>query len=166
MADAPALLSLIDALADYEKLDRPDEDARARLVRDGFTQNPPRFRAYLAEHNEAPVGYAITFDTYSSFLACPTLYIEDIFVLPNARGHGAGSALLRHLAREAVAGDCGRMEWVVLDWNELAQNFYRRRGARHLADWQYYRLTRDAVEQLAVENEESSTLPGTENPPE
>ncbi len=165
LEDAPALLSLIDALADYEKLDRPDANARARLIRDGFARNPPRFRAYLAEQDDAPVGYAITFETYSSFLARPTLYVEDIFVPPDARGRGVGSALLRHLAREAVAGDCGRMEWVVLDWNELAQNFYQRRGARHLNDWQYYRLTRDAVERLAVENVENndSILPETEN---
>lgn len=160
--DAAALLSLIDALADYEKLDRPDADARARLIHDGFAQNPPRFRAYLAEQDNVPVGYAVTFETYSSFLARPTLYVEDIFVLPDARGRGAGSALLRHLAREAVAGDCGRMEWVVLDWNELAQTFYQRRGARHLDDWQYYRLTRDAIEQLAVEDSEPIS-PETEN---
>lgn len=161
--DAPALLSLIDALADYEKLNRPDDHARARLVQDGFECNPPRFRAYLAETDVgAPVGYAITFETYSSFLARPTLYIEDVFVLPDARRHGAGSALFRHLAREALAGDCGRMEWVVLDWNELAQNFYQRRGARCLSDWQYYRLTRDAIEQLAVENNETPTLPEIE----
>lgn len=162
--DAPVLLSLIDALADYEKLERPDEDARARLVRDGFEQDPPRFHAYLAEQENAPVGYAITFETYSSFLARPTLYIEDIFVLPDARCRGAGSALFRYLAREAVAGDCGRMEWVVLDWNELAQDFYQRRGARHLADWHYYRLTRDAIEQIAVE-ENDEPASETENSP-
>lgn len=148
--DAPALLALVDALADYERLARPDDPARERLVRDGFVQQPPRFRAYLAEQHGTAVGYAIVFETYSSFLARPTLYIEDVFVLPEARENGAGSALFRHLAREALVADCGRMEWVVLDWNELAQKFYQRRGAQHLSEWHHYRLTREALERLAA----------------
>ena len=147
--DAPRLLSLIDALADYERLERPDAEARARLVADGFERDPPRFEAYLAEQEDATVGYAIVFETYSSFLARPTLYIEDLFVLPEARCHGVGSALFRRLAEEALTRDCGRMEWVVLDWNELAQDFYRRRGGKHLLDWQYHRLTRDDLLRLA-----------------
>ena len=154
--DAPHLLALIDVLADYERLDRPDAPARGRLVADGFERHPPRFEAYLAEQGGTPVGYAIVFETYSSFLARPTLYIEDLFVLPDARCHGAGSALFRRLAEEAVARDCGRMEWVVLDWNDLAQDFYRRRVGRHLEDWQYYRLTRDDLLRLAA-NETTET---------
>ena len=149
--DAPDLLRLIDALADYEKLEPPDAGARERLLVDGFDRDPPRFEAYLAEEEEtgAAVGYAIVFTTYSSFLARPTLYIEDIFVVPEARCRGAASALFAHLAREALARDCGRMEWVVLDWNTLAQGFYQRRGARHMSDWQHYRLTREDLERLA-----------------
>ena len=151
--DAPTLLRLIDALADYEQLDRPDASARERLVRDGVENDPPRFHAFLAHDGEGgrAVGYAIVFETYSSFLARPTLYIEDIFVLPDARCRGVGSALFQRLAQEAVARGCGRMEWVVLDWNELAQTFYQRRGAQHLAEWHYYRLGRDDLERLADE---------------
>lgn len=144
--DAEALLSLVDALADYEKLDRPDAGARARLAHDGFEREPARFSTLLAVEadgtaGERPVGYAIFFETYSSFLAKPTLYIEDLFVLPGARKNGAGSALFSALAREAADRGCGRMEWVCLDWNELAIGFYEARGAEHLSGWRYYRLS-------------------------
>src|SRR5262249_32286209 len=81
----------------------------------------------------------ITFETYSSFLALPTLYIEDIFVLPDFRRYGVGSALMQHLIQAAKESSCGRMEWVVLDWNTGAQQFYQRFGAQHLTDWQHYR---------------------------
>ncbi len=160
--DADTLLQLIDALADYEKLARPDAAARERLAADGFEREPPRFQTLLADEGGVPVGYALFFETYSSFLAQPTLYIEDIFVLPEARTRGAGSVLFKALASEALARDCGRMEWVVLDWNEVAQNFYRRRGGRHLQDWHYYRLTRDGIEDLARENGVASLKEETE----
>jgi GNAT superfamily N-acetyltransferase len=143
-ADADTLLELVDALADYEKLERPDQAARARLRRDGFGENP-RFRAYLGEVDGEPVAYAITFHTYSSFLALPTLYLEDLFVLPDARGKGVGSALFRHLVQEAVREGCGRMEWVVLDWNRVAIDFYERQGARRLTEWYTYRLDRERM---------------------
>ena len=120
--DAPALLSLIDALADYEHLPRPDAAARERLTRDALA-TPPRFQALLAEHASQVVGYAILFETYSTFLALPTLYLEDLFVLPEARGLGAGAALFRACAQEAVRRGCGRMEWQVLAWNRLALHF-------------------------------------------
>lgn len=143
--DAETLLSLVDALADYEKLPRPAGEARERLVRDGFGPRP-RYEAYLAELNGRPAGYAMIFETYSSFLAMPTLYLEDIFVAPEARGLGAGKALFEFCLREAARRGCGRMEWAVLDWNRPAQDFYRRYGARHLKEWHLYRLTRDQVE--------------------
>ena len=143
-ADADTLLELVDALADYEKLERPDPAARARLRRDGFGDTP-RFRAYLGEVDGEPVAYAITFHTYSSFLALPTLYLEDLFVLPDARGRGMGSALFRHLVEEAVREGCGRMEWVVLDWNRVAIDFYERQGARRLTEWYTYRLDRERM---------------------
>jgi GNAT superfamily N-acetyltransferase len=146
--DAPVLLELIDALADYEKLERPTPDARERLVRDGFGESP-RFVAYLAETAGGAVGYAITFLTYSSFLARPTLFLEDIFVLPEARRAGAGSAFFRHLAVEALRQGCGRMEWMVLDWNRLAIDFYEKVGARRLSGWLPYRLTVPELERLA-----------------
>jgi GNAT superfamily N-acetyltransferase len=147
-ADAETFLSLVDALADYEKLERPTAEARERLVRDGFGPDP-RFQAYLAELDGRAVGYAITFETYSSFLALPTLYLEDIFVLPEARRHGVGSAMFRMLAREAVRRGCGRMEWAVLDWNQLAIDFYEKLGARRMQEWYTYRLTADQLRAIA-----------------
>ena len=147
--DVDRLLELIDALADYEKLDRPDSAARERLRRDGFGDRP-LFRAYLGELDGEPVAYAITYQTYSSFLALPTLYLEDLFVLPRARGQGLGGAMFRHLAVEAVEQGCGRMEWVVLDWNQNAIDFYERMGARRLNEWYTYRLTRDRLLELTA----------------
>ena len=145
--DFSTLTRLIDALADYEKLDRPEPAARDRLLRDGFGAQP-RFRAYLADLDGAPVAYAIAYDTYSSFLARPTLYLEDIFVLPEARGRGLGTAIFRHLIAEARDGGYGRMEWVVLDWNQAAIDFYERLGARRLTEWHTYRLDREEMGRL------------------
>jgi GNAT superfamily N-acetyltransferase len=89
------------------------------------------------------VGYSIFFETYSTFLANPTLYLEDIFVLPNYRNRGIGSALLQHAIQIAHERGCGRMEWTCLDWNNKAQAVYERLGARHLSEWYLYRLTRE-----------------------
>ena len=142
-------LSLVHALADYERLPRPTPEARERLARDGLGENP-LFRAYLARLDGRPVGYAIIFFTYSSFLARPTLYLEDLFVLPDARGGGVGKALFTFLAGEAVRRGCGRMEWVVLDWNQLAIDFYERLGARRLSEWYTDRLTGEELETMAA----------------
>jgi GNAT superfamily N-acetyltransferase len=146
--DEAAFLALVDALADYEKLDRPAADARQRLIRDGFGTEP-LFTPFVAELAGQTVGYAIIFFTYSSFLARPTLYLEDVFVLPEARGAGVGKAIFRRLAEEAVRRDCGRMEWVVLNWNQLAIDFYDHLGARPLDEWRGYRLDRSQLETLA-----------------
>jgi len=148
-ADAPQLLALVDALADYEKLPRPAEDARLRLVRDGFGPTP-RFHALLAEAGGAAVGYALYFETYSSFLARPTLYLEDLFVLPAHRTAGHGGRLFRSVAAEAARRECGRMEWSVLKWNRLALDFYDRLGAAPLDDWQTYRLDGAALARAAA----------------
>lgn len=145
--DFATLTRLIDALADYEKLDRPEPAARDRLLRDGFGAQP-RFRAYLADLEGEPVAYAIAYDTYSSFLARPTLYLEDIFVLPEARARGVGKAVFCHLITEARDGGYGRMEWVVLDWNQSAIDFYERLGARRLTEWHTYRLDREEMSRL------------------
>jgi GNAT superfamily N-acetyltransferase len=142
--DVPRLLALIDGLADYEQLARPDADARDRLAADS-TADPPRFSTLLAEIDEEVVGYAIYFFTYSTFRARPTLYLEDVFVLPERRGQGAGVALFRACAREAVAHACARMEWQVLAWNTPSIEFYERLGARHLADWLPFRLDDEAL---------------------
>ena len=147
-ADADTWLTLVDALADYEKLDRPTPEAKQRLRRDAFGPAPNRIRVFIAEADGRAVGYAITCETYSSFLALPTLYLEDLFVLPDARRHGVGMAVFRHLANEAVTGGYGRMEWVVLEWNQLAIDFYEKKlSARRMTEWYTYRLT---AEQLAA----------------
>lgn len=143
-ADAPALLRLIVALAEFEKLTPPDAAAQQRLIEHGFGERP-RFEtwlAYFADQAE-PVAYAILFETYSSFEAAPTLYLEDIFVVPELRGRGIGSSLLRHCVKLATERGCARMEWTCLDWNKKAQVVYERLGARHLSEWYLYRLTRE-----------------------
>jgi GNAT superfamily N-acetyltransferase len=142
--DLPGLLDLIDGLADYEKLPRPDAAARARLAADARAE-PPRFQVLVAEIEGQLVGYAFYFLTYSSFLARSTLYLEDIFVQPEWRGHGAGIALFRACAREAVERGCGRMEWQVLSWNEPSIRFYEQLGARHLDTWLPFRLDGPAL---------------------
>jgi len=144
MADADQLLALVDALADYEKLERPDPGARQRIVQDTLGERP-RVTALLAFEDAQAVGYALFFETYSSFLALPSLYLEDLFVIPDARGGGHGRALFRAVAAEALRRGCGRMEWNVLKWNELAHAFYRRQHAEPLTDWQMYRLDGDRL---------------------
>jgi GNAT superfamily N-acetyltransferase len=146
--DQAEFLALVDALADYERLPRPTAEARARLARDGFG-DPSRFRPFVAELEGRIVAYAIVLETYSSFLALPTLYLEDLFVAPDARNRGVARAIFRFLAAEALRSGCGRMEWMVLDWNELAIGFYEGLGARRLGDWVSYRLTREQLEEVA-----------------
>lgn len=137
--DGPALLGLVTALAEYEQLPPPDAPARERLLRDGFGP-APRYQLLLGELDGRPVAYALYFFTYSSFLARPTLFLEDLFVLPDARRHGVGGALLKALAQAALATECGRMEWAALTWNRLAIDFYERLGARALEEWRTFRL--------------------------
>ncbi len=150
-ADAESILSLVDALAEYERLAPPDAEAKKRLIRDMFTE-PPRLNAYLAELDGKPAGYAFVFETYSSFLALPTLYLEDLFVLPEYRSKKAGYALFAAMVKEAYTRGCGRMEWTVLEWNQLAIDFYKRLGASHMRDWHLYRLVRSDMEKLLDRN--------------
>jgi len=103
----------------------------------------------LAELDGRVVGYGLYFFTYSTFLARPTLYVEDIFVLPEARGNGAGRTIMKALAREAVLRECGRMEWTVLDWNKPAIDFYESLGGKILDEWRVVRLTAEELSQLA-----------------
>jgi GNAT superfamily N-acetyltransferase len=135
-------LALIDALADFEKLPRPTPAARKRLLRDAFGPRR-RFDAYLAFAGTEPVGYAIIFETYSSFRAQPTLYLEDIFILPAYRRGGVGRTLFATCLAEAKRRGCGRMEWVVLDWNVNAIRFYEKIGAARLHEWLPYRIDRE-----------------------
>jgi GNAT superfamily N-acetyltransferase len=146
-AHGKTFLTLIDALADYEKLKKPTRAARTRLLRDGLGKQR-RFDAYLAFIGKRAVGYAIIFETYSSFLALPTLYLEDIFILPKFRSLGIGKKLFLHCVQEARRRKCGRMEWVVLDWNANAIRFYKNLDAQHLKKWHTYRLEQKQFRQL------------------
>ena len=153
-ADAETVIGLIIALAEFENLPPPDADAQARLIEHGFGDSP-RFEVLLAEVDGAPgpVGYALLLQTYSTFLAQPTLYLEDVFVLPDYRKLGIGKALLRHGVRTAYERGCGRMEWSCLDWNTNAQAMYEYMGARRMKEWYLYRMTRDAMRRLLDESE-------------
>ena len=151
-ADAEAVLGLIIALAEFEDLPPPDAGAQARLIEHGFG-DVPKFEVMLAEVEGAvgPVGYALLLQTYSTFLAQPTLYLEDVFVLPEYRKRGIGKALLRHCVHTAFERGCGRMEWTCLDWNTNAQALYERMGARRMKEWYLYRMTRDAMARMLDE---------------
>jgi GNAT superfamily N-acetyltransferase len=138
--DAKDLTALIRALAKYEKLTPPSPAAARRLIAD----IGGRIRVMMAEVDGTSVGYAIYLFTYSSFLARPTLYLEDLFVLPEHRRGGIGGKFFESLHREARRETCGRMEWVVLDWNTPAHRFYRKLGAKALDNWITYRMTLDA----------------------
>ncbi len=135
-ADVEAIVQLVDALADYESLPRPSAEAKKRLAAD----MGKRFDAWIAEVDGKSAGYAFVFETYSSFLALPTLYLEDLFVLPEYRSRKVGFALFSEVLEEAKRRGCGRMEWTVLDWNELAIQFYKRAGAAHMKEWNLYRI--------------------------
>lgn len=135
--DARELVSLVRALAHYEKLKPLTPAAARRLVGD----IGKRIHVLMAEVDGECVGYAIYLFTYSSFLARPTLYLEDVFVLPEHRRGGIGGGFFTELHRAAKRQRCGRMEWVVLDWNTPARRFYRKLGAKPLDDWITYRLT-------------------------
>lgn len=132
---------LIQALAEYEHLDGPDPAAIERLRADAFGPIR-RFEAALAvDEGGRAVGYAIWFETYSSFVARPTMYLEDIFVLEEARRAGAGGMLFEHVRGLGERRGCGRMEWQVLDWNAVARDFYERRKAQWMRQWLLYRIT-------------------------
>jgi GNAT superfamily N-acetyltransferase len=131
-------IELIAALAVYEQLAPPDEEAKSRLFHDAFAQNR-KFESAIIYDGANAVGYAIWFETYSSFLARPTMYLEDIFVLEHSRGKGFGSALFDHVHQLGRDRGCCRMEWQVLDWNVPAQEFYKKKGATRMSDWLPYR---------------------------
>jgi GNAT superfamily N-acetyltransferase len=137
--DAPAIVALIRGLAAYEKLGHTCEATVQRIRRHGFGAKR-YFETLICERDGVAVGFALYFFTFSTFLARPTLYLEDLFVLPEERGQGAGRALLSALARIAVRRGCGRMEWAVLDWNTPSIGFYERLGAKLRREWLLTRL--------------------------
>lgn len=132
---------LVCALADYEKLQRPSNEARQRLKNDivGGSPKIEAFVTYAADGTAA--GYAIILETYSSFLALPTLYLEDIFILEEHRGMGLGSKLFDYVIELARSRGCGRVDWQVLDWNTPAREFYERKGADCMSEWLLCRIT-------------------------
>lgn len=148
-ADVPTLFALITALAEYEKLSHQVSGDAAALEAHLFGDRP-YIEAVIAEWQGAPVGFALFFHNYSTFLTKPGIYLEDLFVLPEYRGHGIGKALLVHVAQIAADRGCGRLEWSVLDWNELAIGFYQRMGAEVLPDWRICRVTGEALQQLST----------------
>ncbi|ATB28058.1 GNAT family N-acetyltransferase [Melittangium boletus] len=146
--DVPAIARLIRALAEYEKLSHEVVLEQEALRRHLFGERP-HAEVVLAEQGGQVVGFALFFHTYSTFLSRPSLYLEDLFVLPEHRGQGHGKGLLTHLARLAVERGCGRFEWSVLDWNAPAIAFYKSVGAVPMSDWTVFRVTGDALHRLA-----------------
>jgi GNAT superfamily N-acetyltransferase len=147
-ADTPALVGLIRELADYEKLSHLVQTTPERLQQHLFGPRPAA-EAVVAEVGGEVVGFALFFTNFSTFLALPGLYLEDLYVQPAHRGSGLGTALLQHLAQLAVARGCGRFEWSVLDWNTPAIRFYERMGATVMPDWRICRVTGEALGALA-----------------
>jgi GNAT superfamily N-acetyltransferase len=149
--DASTIFQLIQALAVYEKLAHEVTGTIEDLA-DHLSGPKPACEAILAEYETTPVGFALFFSNYSTFLTKPGIYLEDLFVLPDYRGHGIGKALLAYLAKLAIARNCGRLEWSVLDWNEPAIAFYQRMGARLMHDWRICRVTGEAIAHLAAQS--------------
>ena len=156
--DASVLISLITSLAEFENLPPPNPEDVNRFIEHGFGPNP-KYEAWLAEipgetgsGNLKAIGYALVFETYSTFLLRPTMFLEDLFVAPAYRGQGAGKLLLDRCVKLAFERGCGRMEWNCLDWNKKAQNVYEKMGAKHLSDWQLYRLTRGDMAKIIENN--------------
>jgi GNAT superfamily N-acetyltransferase len=147
-ADVPQILAFIRALAEYERL-LDQVVATEGGLRAALFGPRPYAEVVLAEDDGRPLGFALFFHTFSTFLGQPGIYLEDLFVVPEARGRGVGRALLGHLARLAVERGCGRVEWAVLDWNAPAIGFYERLGATPNSEWTVYRLTGASLATLA-----------------
>jgi GNAT superfamily N-acetyltransferase len=148
--DVSVLFDLIMALADYEKLAHAVTGTKEALKEHLFGSKP-YVEAILAEYAGQAVGFALFFYNYSTFLAKPGIYLEDLFVIPEFRGKGIGKAILSYLAQVGISRDCGRLEWSVLDWNESAIAFYKRMGASILEDYRICRLTGESLTQLATQ---------------
>jgi GNAT superfamily N-acetyltransferase len=148
IADVPLILQLIKDLATYERA--PDDvTATEERLKEVLFGNKPAAEVRLAFAGDGPVGFAVFFHNFSTWLGKPGLYLEDLFVDPKQRGHGYGRALLADLARIAHERGCGRMEWAVLDWNEPAIGFYRKLGATPMHEWTVFRLSEREIAELA-----------------
>jgi GNAT superfamily N-acetyltransferase len=147
--DVPVILELIRALAEYERAPEAVVATEAGL-REVLFGAKPAAEVLLALENSVPVGFAVYFHNFSTWLGRPGLYLEDLFVRPEKRGKGYGRALLERLAEIARERGCGRMEWAVLDWNDPAIQFYRKLGAKPMDEWTVFRLTEDGIAELAA----------------
>jgi GNAT superfamily N-acetyltransferase len=147
-ADVPLILTFIRELAEYEKLAHEVVASEADFQEALFGPRPV-IEAVIASIDGEPVGYALFFPNFSTFLGKLGLYLEDLYVRPRARGLGAGRALLEHLARIAVDRGWGRFEWAVLDWNEPSIGFYKKMGARPMDEWTIFRMTGEPLRRLA-----------------
>ncbi len=149
-ADVPVIAELIRGLARFEKLEDEVTMTEERLAENLFGSH--RYaETLLAEDGDVPVGFALFFHNFSTFLGQPGIYLEDLFVVPEHRDRGVGRALLKQLARLAVERGCGRLEWSVLDWNREAIGFYERLGAQPNSEWTVYRLAGQALYALGRE---------------
>jgi len=148
VTDVPIVLQLIRDLASYERAPN-DVTANEEQLVDVLFGKKPVAEVLLAFENETPVGFAVFFHNFSTWLGRPGLYLEDLFVKPEKRGKGYGHALLVDLAKIARDRGCGRMEWAVLNWNDPAIQFYRKLGAKPMEEWTVFRLTRDGIAELA-----------------
>lgn len=148
VADVPVILRLIRELADYERAPNDAVATESQLHEVLFGEKPSA-EVLLAYEEYEPVGFAVYFFNFSTWLGRPGLYLEDLFVRPEVRGKGYGRALLTRLAQIAQERGCGRMEWAVLNWNEPAIQFYKKLGAAPMEDWTVFRLTSDGMAALA-----------------
>jgi GNAT superfamily N-acetyltransferase len=147
-ADVPLILSLINDLAEYEKL-RHESVATETSIHEALFGPKPHAEAVIARFDGEPAGFALFFHNFSTFLGKPGLYLEDLFVRPAYRGRAIGKSLLSHLASLAVQRNCGRFQWQVLDWNRPSRDFYESLGAQADPAWVNYRMSGDALRRLA-----------------
>lgn len=148
--DLDVIFNFISDLAEYEKLRHEMRADRDTLARHLFGDRPMA-EVLMADHDGVSVGFALFFHNFSTFEGRPGIYLEDLFVVPEARGLGAGKALLAELARLTLERDCARLEWSVLDWNTPAINFYRSIGARPMDGWTIQRLDGEALSALSAQ---------------
>jgi len=146
--DTPIILNFIKELAEYEKLS-DEVFANEEKLKETLFGNKKFAEVVIAEYKNSPAGFMLFFHNYSTFLAKPGIYLEDLFVKPELRGLGIGKSLLTYLAKIASERNCGRIEWAVLDWNEPSIQFYKKLGAKPMDEWTVFRVTGNEIEKLA-----------------